>query len=146
MLLPSKLCTPESPHSPKIRSCLHHRIQKYTRLSFLLVFPRGLLKGPSIGDGALDLRSSNLWGSLSMLQKGAKAGTKFFPHWGLFQLTSLIPGVTILLSLTVFLNMVSATMPVTSDNPLLGKHQKSGFGGKIGGEFACSVCVCVRAH
>ncbi|XP_040566895.1 neuronal acetylcholine receptor subunit alpha-7 isoform X6 [Lepeophtheirus salmonis] len=29
-------------------------------------------------------------------------------------------GVTILLSLTVFLNMVSATMPVTSDNPLLG--------------------------
>ncbi|XP_023333966.1 neuronal acetylcholine receptor subunit alpha-7 isoform X2 [Eurytemora carolleeae] len=29
-------------------------------------------------------------------------------------------GVTILLSLTVFLNMVSETMPVTSDNPLLG--------------------------
>lgn len=28
--------------------------------------------------------------------------------------------LTILLSLTVFLNMVSATMPVTSDNPLLG--------------------------
>lgn len=34
---------------------------------------------------------------------------------------NFIPGVTILLSLTVFLNMVSATMPVTSDNPLLGK-------------------------
>lgn len=34
-----------------------------------------------------------------------------------------LPGVTILLSLTVFLNMVSATMPVTSDNPLLGKSQ-----------------------
>ena len=32
-----------------------------------------------------------------------------------------LTGVTILLSLTVFLNMVSATMPVTSDNPLLGK-------------------------
>ncbi|XP_059080777.1 neuronal acetylcholine receptor subunit alpha-7-like isoform X5 [Tigriopus californicus] len=31
-------------------------------------------------------------------------------------------GVTILLSLTVFLNMVSATMPVTSDNPLLGTY------------------------
>ena len=31
-------------------------------------------------------------------------------------------GVTILLSLTVFLNMVSTTMPVTSDNPLLGKE------------------------
>jgi len=29
-------------------------------------------------------------------------------------------GVTILLSLTVFLNMVAETMPVTSDNPLLG--------------------------
>ena len=29
-------------------------------------------------------------------------------------------GVTILLSLTVFLNMVCETMPVTSDNPLLG--------------------------
>ena len=28
--------------------------------------------------------------------------------------------MTILLSLTVFLNMVSETMPVTSDNPLLG--------------------------
>ena len=32
------------------------------------------------------------------------------------------PGVTILLSLTVFLNMVVETMPVTSDNPLLGKQ------------------------
>lgn len=32
----------------------------------------------------------------------------------------LLSGVTILLSLTVFLNMVSETMPVTSDNPLLG--------------------------
>ena len=29
-------------------------------------------------------------------------------------------GVTILLSLTVFLNMVAETMPVTSSNPLLG--------------------------
>ena len=35
--------------------------------------------------------------------------------------SNMISGVTILLSLTVFLNMVSATMPVTSDNPLLGK-------------------------
>jgi len=33
---------------------------------------------------------------------------------------SFLSGVTILLSLTVFLNMVSETMPVTSDNPLLG--------------------------
>ena len=31
------------------------------------------------------------------------------------------PGVTILLSLTIFLNMVSAMMPVTDNNPLLGK-------------------------
>ncbi|XP_059080780.1 neuronal acetylcholine receptor subunit alpha-7-like isoform X8 [Tigriopus californicus] len=31
-------------------------------------------------------------------------------------------GVTILLSLTVFLNTVSETMPVTSDNPLLGTY------------------------
>jgi len=31
-------------------------------------------------------------------------------------------GVTILLSLTVFLNMVVETMPVTSDNPLLGTY------------------------
>jgi hypothetical protein len=37
------------------------------------------------------------------------------------ELLPSLPGVTILLSLTVFLNMVSATMPVTSDNPLLGK-------------------------
>ena len=33
-------------------------------------------------------------------------------------------GVTILLSLTVFLNTVSETMPVTSDNPLLGKEPR----------------------
>jgi len=34
----------------------------------------------------------------------------------------LLPGVTILLSLTVFLNMVAETMPATSDAvPLLGK-------------------------
>ena len=31
-------------------------------------------------------------------------------------------GVTILLSLTVFLNMVAETMPVTSSNPLLGNR------------------------
>ena len=43
--------------------------------------------------------------------------------WHTRRITSsgIISGVTILLSLTVFLNMVSATMPVTSDNPLLGK-------------------------
>ena len=35
---------------------------------------------------------------------------------------STVSGVTILLSLTVFLNMVVETMPVTSDNPLLGKR------------------------
>ncbi len=32
----------------------------------------------------------------------------------------LFSGVTILLSMTMFLNMVSQTMPITSDNPLLG--------------------------
>ena len=37
-------------------------------------------------------------------------------------LSLLSTGVTILLSLTVFLNTVSETMPVTSDNPLLGKE------------------------
>ncbi len=37
-----------------------------------------------------------------------------------FERKLLISGVTILLSLTVFLNMVSSTMPITSDNPLLG--------------------------
>jgi hypothetical protein len=48
-------------------------------------------------------------------------------HWDTFfnfdnfEMLNSLPGVTILLSLTVFLNMVSATMPVTSDNPLLGK-------------------------
>ena len=36
----------------------------------------------------------------------------------------LSTGVTILLSLTVFLNTVSETMPVTSDNPLLGKEPR----------------------
>lgn len=37
-------------------------------------------------------------------------------------------GVTILLSLTVFLNMVAETMPATSDAvPLLGKHNKHFF-------------------
>ena len=40
-----------------------------------------------------------------------------------YHLQSLsLTGVTILLSLTVFLNTVSETMPVTSDNPLLGKE------------------------
>ena len=34
-----------------------------------------------------------------------------------------IPGVTILLSLTIFLNMVSAMMPVTDNNPLLGNSE-----------------------
>lgn len=39
-----------------------------------------------------------------------------------FNLMFLLPGVTILLSLTVFLNMVAETMPATSDAvPLLGK-------------------------
>ena len=33
-----------------------------------------------------------------------------------------IPGVTILLSLTVFLDTVSSTMPVTSDSPILGNQ------------------------
>ena len=33
------------------------------------------------------------------------------------------PGVTILLSLTIFLNMVSAMMPVTDNNPLLGNSE-----------------------
>ena len=33
-----------------------------------------------------------------------------------------VPGVTILLSLTVFLNTVSDTMPVTSDSPILGNQ------------------------
>jgi hypothetical protein len=33
-------------------------------------------------------------------------------------------GVTILLSMTMFLNMVSQTMPVTSDNPLLGNNDR----------------------
>ena len=31
--------------------------------------------------------------------------------------------MTILLSLTVFLNTVSDTMPVTSDSPILGNHE-----------------------
>ena len=30
-------------------------------------------------------------------------------------------GVTILLSLTIFLNTVSAIIPITSDSPLVGK-------------------------
>ena len=34
-------------------------------------------------------------------------------------------GITILMSLTVFLNMVVEIMPVTSDNPLLGKDHLS---------------------
>jgi hypothetical protein len=33
-------------------------------------------------------------------------------------------GVTILLSMTMFLNMVAQTMPVTSDNPLLGNNDR----------------------
>ncbi len=51
-------------------------------------------------------------------------------HWDTFfnfdnfEMLNSLPGVTILLSLTVFLNMVSATMPVTSDNPLLGKESQ----------------------
>lgn len=37
--------------------------------------------------------------------------------------TKIFKGVTILLSLTVFLNMVAETMPATSDAvPLLGNH------------------------
>ena len=39
------------------------------------------------------------------------------------QILIFLSGVTILLSLTVFLNMVAETMPVTSDNPLLGKYR-----------------------
>ena len=40
-------------------------------------------------------------------------------------------GVTILLSLTVFLNMVAETMPVTSDNPLLGNEERQYFSDRI---------------
>ena len=32
------------------------------------------------------------------------------------------PGVTILLSLTIFLNTVSAIIPITSDSPLIGNY------------------------
>ena len=45
-------------------------------------------------------------------------------------------GVTILLSLTVFLNMVAETMPVTSDNPLLGNR-----GSAASQSPACSYCT-----
>ena len=47
-------------------------------------------------------------------------------------------GVTILLSLTVFLNMVSETMPVTSDNPLLG----SWFGFAVSPSFDGGLREC----
>ena len=36
----------------------------------------------------------------------------------------LIIGVTILLSLTIFLNTVSSIIPITSDSPLVGKNFK----------------------
>ena len=40
-------------------------------------------------------------------------------------------GVTILLSLTVFLNMVAETMPVTSSNPLLGNVTQASCGCQV---------------
>ena len=40
-------------------------------------------------------------------------------------------GVTILLSLTVFLNMVAETMPVTSSNPLLGNATQAVCGCEV---------------
>lgn len=52
----------------------------------------------------------------------------------------LSTGVTILLSLTVFLNTVSETMPVTSDNPLLGKEPRKEDGKAfLFGNISCSV-------
>ena len=50
-------------------------------------------------------------------------GTQTQAHLSqVFMCVFLLPGVTILLSLTVFLNMVAETMPATSDAvPLLGK-------------------------
>lgn len=49
---------------------------------------------------------------------------KFFLSPHMTHYVYRVAGVTILLSLTVFLNMVSETMPVTSDNPLLGNSKK----------------------
>jgi len=40
-------------------------------------------------------------------------------------IVSLVAGVTILLSLTVFLNLVAESMPTTSDAvPLIGTHTR----------------------
>ena len=41
------------------------------------------------------------------------------------QLPFLPLGVTILLSLTIFLNTVSSIIPITSNSPLIGKHHES---------------------
>ena len=40
----------------------------------------------------------------------------------MFPLPISLPGVTILLSLTIFLNTVSAIIPITSDSPLIGNY------------------------
>lgn len=59
----------------------------------------------------------------------------------------ILAGVTILLSLTVFLNMVAETMPATSDAvPLLGKYHDAHPPNWIPGIFSAAPIVIRRPH
>ena len=53
-------------------------------------------------------------------------------------------GVTILLSLTVFLNMVAETMPVTSSNPLLGNATQAVCGCEVLWSLNTNMLTVVR--